>query len=259
MRFGVGARRLLTPYLDDAICAAVDGAFGDLSLSLTRSRIEESTGQLVARLGALQGLPESKAVELGELVDVLQVAADLADNLADAELDAAAGRPLEARYPGLHVATLLCVPALLIGVVFAELSRRFPAPTYAPDHAAERLGRVLAAMAVGQGLGMDDPRRVQLISGRQGHLLCLPTWLLGDAQAGGAERRVALERWAEAYGCLWQLRIDVDELGTAAARHRYEAALEAARAAWPAFAPFQPGEAFAVDALLAPRRRDVLC
>lgn len=191
------------------------------------------------------GLPEAVARGSGQVLDALQPATDLADNLADEELDRALGRDPDARYPGVPRDVLPALPALTVGAVISELHARFPEPEYASIASSRMLIRALGGVVRGQALPTSDPRRVPLLSGELGRLWCLPLWLLPRALPRGRATRV--ERWAVAWATTVQLHWDVVESAGPAhgvALERLRTARQAAVAVWPRFAPFRPGDVF---------------
>ena len=210
-----------------------------------------SHGYLGYRLARGLGAPPKGASRVGAVLDALQPALDLADNLADEAVDIAAGDNRLLRYEGIPRETLVALPALMIACVVGALPRLFPEPELDSRRAAERLVGVLARMCEGQGFEEGDPRRVDGISGDQGRLLCLWLWLLRDPDEAGLARESAVERWAFAYGRLWQLTRDVAERpGDLAAVTRLRDATRTARSVWPTFRPFRAGDPFSEDRLL---------
>lgn len=249
--FGGQARALIEPYIDPAIAPAVRAAFEELERSLERAGATWTVGRFAYDLAVALGARASEASMIGGLLDVLQAAIDVSDNIADDPIDREAGLGLSARYPGIPLATLVCLPPIFFGCVFTEMVRAFPEPERRAFAAARRLSSVLAAMAAGQGLAEGHPERNALISGRQGLLLCLPVWL-GLCHCVNDSMAELIERWAEAYGLLWQLAADVREKGTREESLRFEAAVEAARAVWPPFPPFDETGSFSARRLLPP-------
>lgn len=246
-----GADRLFARYLDDPSRAWVAAVCAETARAHASLRAPVSLGYLAFRLAAGLGRPLAFASRAGTLLDALQPVVDLADNLADEELDRARGLDLARRYPDVPRDVLPSLPALMTACVVSALHEDFPAPAYRPREAAARLIAALAAMARGQGTPLDAPTRVDDIAGRQAELLCLPLWLdpAGPPDEAG---RAAVARWAFRYGRLWQLRQDVLEAapGDDAPRGRFDDASREAAAAWPGFAPFSPGGALSREALL---------
>ncbi|MDP2306071.1 MAG: hypothetical protein Q8P18_08585 [Pseudomonadota bacterium] len=197
------------------------------------------------------GLPEPLARGAGELLDALEPAIDLADNLADTDLDRRLGRDPDARYPGVPREALPALPALIVGACVAGLHERFPAPKWRPAHAARRLLGVLGCMTHAQGLPLDHAERNDALSGEAGLLWCLPLWLLPESHPA-AGLAPALEHWARQFGSTIQLSMDVlENPSEPARRERLDAARASARAIWPTTAPFRPQDALAADRLLA--------
>ncbi len=196
------------------------------------------------------GLPEDLARGAGEVLDAMEPAIDLADNLADTDLDRHLGRDPDARYPGVPKEVLPSLPALIVGACVASLHARFPAPTWRAPYAAGRLLGVLGRMTHAQGLPLDHPDRNDALSGEAGLLWCLPLWLLPEDHPT-ARRAPRLERWARQFGSTIQLGRDVAENPDEPAhRERLETARAAARAIWPRTAPFRAQDPLAADRLL---------
>ena len=168
------------------------------------------------------------------VIDALQVAIDVADNVSDMEEDLHAGRR---HYPTSLVPSLVCLPALIVGKVVADLHTK--TPLGAP--AAQRVLTVLSEMAVGQSrCGRDRIRRT---SATQGLLLCLPLWI--STHISPTECSV-VERWAIALGETWQKLQLALELDTANTRSAYRGACSRLRQAWPMHYPFRRGDDLAI-------------
>lgn len=207
-------------------------------------------GHLSLRLALGFGVPRATASRAATLLDALQPLVDLADNLADEPLDLARGITLESRYPDVPRDALYSLPALMMACVTASLYEDFPSPEHRPREAAARLLDVLARMTEGQGQPLSHPERVDNISSRQATLLCLPLWLHAPL-ALDDPRLARAERWAFAYGRLWQLHQDVvDAPGDPKPRARFDGALAEAREAWPDFEPFARGGSLSREQLL---------
>ena len=195
-------------------------------------------------------IPRGKRQVLGGALDLLQTAFDLADNIADREQDVRAGRSYAAHYGGIPTAALVCMPALLTSSVVQILHEAFPEPSYAPRFAGQRLIRVLGDMVAGQGTSGEGRRRVALVSGKQGLLLCLPYWLVATSGARTKKRLAILENWAFRFGCTWEYRQVHLDRPTLARERALGRALASARRAWPSFSPFLAGEPLAPDVLV---------
>jgi len=195
-------------------------------------------------------IPHGKRQLLGGALDLLQTAFDLADNIADREQDVGAGRNYAAHYGGIPEAALVCMPALLTTSAMQILHETFPEPSYAPRFAGQRLLRVLGDMVAGQGASGESRRRVALVSGKQGLLLCLPFWLVTGSGARAKKRLAILENWAFRFGCTWEYRQAHLDRPTLARKRALERALASARRAWPSFSPFLAGEPLASDVLV---------
>ena len=193
--------------------------------------------ELALRMARAVGMGQSQQTALGDIVDLLQTAIDLADNLADREEDVAAGRAQARSYPGVPSAALYCLPALLVGTAAAILYETFGRPKYQVDRAWGRLLETLGQMTVGQGLPTGHRRHLDLVSGQQGVLLCLPFWLVSHRPPWDRRLRV-IERWAFLYGRTWEYHQRLLESGTSLAARDFDRAVARARAAWPEFEPF---------------------
>lgn len=198
-----------------------------------------SHGLQVYRLALGLGVEGRVAQRCGILLDALQIAVDMADNLADAELDRAQGRSYDHLYQPIPADCRPALPALMLGCVVAAIHRWFPSPRYAPERAAGRLLTVLGRMTVGQGYERSDPRRIDHISGEEGRLYALPLWLDSDRSQPAEARLAAVEQWGFEFARTWQLRREVIESPD---EPRWTAELEDAQRraldAWPSFPPF---------------------
>lgn len=237
-------RALMTRLLGAEIAEALDGVFAAAQRQLADLGGGVSHGWLVWNLAVGLGHTPADATRMGLLLDALQAAIDLADNLADEPRDrrTPGRRPYQDLYAGVPRETLLCLPALVVGAVVQGLHEELPAPRHDPARAAREVLATLAAMSVGQGLPDGDPGRIDAIAGQEGRLLCLPLWLRPSPTADDEARTRTVERWAVAWARTWQLRIDVAERpGDVAAAARLRDGLQRCRAVWPAFPPFAPG------------------
>jgi hypothetical protein len=192
--------------------------------------------QIAEIIGQWLGMTSVELDGLGSSLDLLQVAFDLADNLADADEDKKRGK--EKTYEGIPRAVQLCLPAYLVATSHQQLARTFGHRPAALVDASTLIHGVLGAMMTGQGC--EDPAiKARLVSGAQGRLLCLPAWLCAPPVPD--EMRTALLRWAEAWGTSWELQFAYQDDRTAAARARWIRSLEIARQCWPTFGPFASG------------------
>lgn len=199
---------------------------------------------LVEPIARAAGLDDGAVERCGAILDATQVLIDLADNLADVAEDRARGRaPLDSA--GVPEASLHCLPAALACAVMNAIHEGFPPPLRGAA-AARRTLAVLGRMIAGQAAPAGSDARVDLASGMQGLLACLPLWLTHRDTPAEGERLAAIERWAFAFGRTWELRqIVAESPASLPARARLRAACDEARAAWPAVSPFRPGEALA--------------
>lgn len=237
--FSPGVARLYAESLDHEAVAlisiaadATDRQYVDVGGGMTH-------GLRIYRLTLGLGLGGDLARGCGTLIDALQIAVDMADNLADEELDQAHGRCYNGLYADIPADCRPALPALMVGAVVTALFRRFPPPRFDAPYAAERLMRVLGLMTTGQGRSRSDPLRIDHISGEQGRLYALPLWVSRD----GSERHDALlevvETWGFEFGRTWQLQREVIE--TTNEPHwttELERAEQRAMKAWPGFPPF---------------------
>lgn len=183
---------------------------------------------------------------MGDSLDLLQVAFDYADNLVDAEADAARGRAYQQRYAEIPREVGPCLPALLCSLALERLSAAFG---MGATYAIERVVSVLADMARGQGT-LDPTLQIELISGKQALLLCLPLWLAPDHHELTPAIRKAIEEWATLWGNTWQLQQEYAELGSAASHFALRQAVARAQEGWPGVGPFRDGERLARNTCL---------
>mgnify|MGYP007066194188 FL=1 len=209
-----------------------------------------SHGLQVYRLALGLGVDGRVAQQCGILLDGLQIAVDMADNLADAVLDVEQGRSYQRFYDPIHPDARPALPALMTGCVVDALYRWFPSPAHDSTRASLRLLQILGLMTGGQGLGRDDPLRIDRISGEQGRIYALPLWLSTDRSFQAEGRLTAVEGWGFELGRTWQLQREVVE---DPGDPRWPALLEQARAqtraAWPDFPPFVDRGLFTQSAL----------
>lgn len=207
-------------------------------------------GWMAWQLAVGLGLPVELAEGAGHVLDALQPAIDLADNIADVELDRSLGRDPDVRYPGVPADARPFLPALILAACVAEVHRAFPAPRWNAGEACASMLGVLARMNLAQGLPLDHPDRNDGLSGEVGRLWLLPFWLLPEGHA--ARRRLpALDAWVFQFARTIQLGWDVVEHpGEPHRRERLEATRAEARAAWPRFGPFRRGQVFDREDLL---------
>lgn len=188
---------------------------------------------------ALGFSPEETAC-LGDALDVLQVSFDLADNLADRELDEARGRSYLGPCEGVPLAVLTYLPAVLAGTAIDLLYSTFHAERFTAARAVAKLNQVIGEMVRGQAEPSGSARRVDLLSGKQGLLLCLPFWL----REGSSDLPCAaasFEEWAFQFGCTWELNQLRRDDGDSKSRAQFGAAVIETRLSWPRFGPFAPG------------------
>lgn len=205
---------------------------------------------LVEPIARAVGLDDAHVDRCGAVLDAAQVMVDLVDNLTDLPKDLARGvSPLSA-CADVPTAALFCMPSVIAGCLMSGIHRFFPAPLRGAA-AAARATTVFGRMVVGQAADDESDARVDLASGMQGLLCCLPLWLVFDDSPAHRARLVAIERWAFAYGRTWELREAAAEApASSSAALRYRAACAAAREAWPSMRPFAEGDELSARALL---------
>lgn len=207
-----------------------------------------SLGYLAFALTHALGVELAASRAGAEILDLLQPAIDLADNLADEEEDRGAGRNIDARYPGLPRPGRFFLPALLVGTATWQVFARFPAPAYQPSVAARRLVATLAALNEAQAVEGFSLDRSEALGREYGRLWCLALWALPPGHPVGP-RVARVEAWAAGVGRTLQLRVDQRE-GRAGAEERLRAVVEAESRRWPRFGPFLRGGPFARDRVL---------
>ncbi|MFK7929927.1 MAG: hypothetical protein AB8H79_17165 [Myxococcota bacterium] len=209
-----------------------------------------SHGWRLARLARESGVDAVFAQRCGVVMDIIFLAVDLADNVADAELDAQLGRSFTAHYDGIGRERLVAMPALLVGAATTSLSQGFAGDTLHGTYAAGRVLGVLAVAARGQSRAFDDPARIEEISAAQGRLYALPWWILEGPESPTAAE---LEPWGAAWARTWQLRLDVRENpGVERCLRAFELAYDSASQLWPTRSPFRADEPFAQAFMLPP-------
>lgn len=206
-----------------------------------------SHAELMLPIAHWLDFPEPQLRAMGDALDLLQVAFDYADNLVDADADAARGRKYQLRYRDIPCEAAPCLPALLCSLSLERLVLTFGERG---SYAIQRVVGVLADMARGQG-SLDPGLQVELISGRQALLLCLPVWLSPRHDELTVGVRDELERWAVSWGNTWQLQQQHRELGTAASHFALSEAIARAHACWPQVGPFRPDQRLAAAACLS--------
>ena len=225
------------------------------------ARAAESFRAQLADLGALPhrfmtdlyapclGFDAREVAAIGDVLDLLQVSFDLADNLADRERDAALGRSYMKPCEDLPLAVLTYLPAVLACRSLAVLYEHFREARFNASLAAVKTAAAVGAMVRGQAEPDHSPLRVDLVSGRQGLLLCLPFWLFSDRKELPCSVS-DFEDWAFRFGATWELnQVYVDEK-TEASRSAWHDAVVSARLSWPSFGPFAADGPLAARATL---------
>ena len=235
----------------DPIEAPVRGWLLD-ALAATDETLQRRRGSthrsLTEPLAVSVGLTGEHLDRCGAVLDLTQAMIDLADNLADRDADRARGLDPLALCASVPPAVLPCLPSLFAACAMRALATGFALPLRGAA-ASLRYTTVLGRMVAGQGADDDSDARVDLASGMQALLCCLPLWLVFDGSADHDARLAATEHWALRYGRTWELREAYENApDDRAALDRYVGACDDARAAWPAWGPFLH------DGALAPRR-----
>ena len=138
--------RLFRTYYPRSTCAQLRVVAEEQDVQYLSGGGGVSHGWMCWQVAVGMGLPIALAEACGDVLDALQPSIDLADNLADVDVDRELGRNPDARYPGVPVEARPFLPALILGACVAEIHRRFPEPDWRPGHAAEQLLGVLARM-----------------------------------------------------------------------------------------------------------------
>jgi hypothetical protein len=197
--------------------------------------------------GAL-GYSEAESDALGEVLDTLQVSFDLADNLADREADRARGCNYLGACENVPLAVLTYLPAVLAASAIDLVYTAFRSEKFTPAAAVAKLGKVIGEMVRGQAEPSGSPRRVDLLSGKQGLLLCLPFWLREGATDLPCPT-LYFEQWAYQFGCTWELNQVHRDGGSPESRAAWTNAMLETRLSWPRFGPFGPGGPLQAQAL----------
>lgn len=181
-----------------------------------------------------------KSASLSLVIDLLQLAIDVADHLYDDQLVSADDDEGVRAYSPSLLPSLTCLPALLVGHATARLASDFENGAYA----AARTLEVLATMAAGQSL--TGREKVEAVSGEQGLLLCLPLWI--SSNTFDDDKRQRVETWARAFGRTWELMQQALEEDSPRLRARYRFGMRHLMAAWPREEPFLWGQPLGPDA-----------
>ncbi len=246
--FSDGVRALLSPRYTPATQRFLAGVAREQDRQYAQGGGGVSLGWLATQVAEAVGLAPPDAVRVGHLLDLLQPAIDLADNLADAEEDQAAGRDPRARYPGVPRAGLPFLPALAVGTVVAELSR-FPVPLRGV-HAVDRLLSTLGALNEVQARPLGMGHRSRDIGIHFVTLACVPAWLVPTAGEGLLDE-AAVECWARRVGATVQTRWDaLEDPGNQRLRLRFLRLRRAALRDWPTSRPFGAGCALSASRVL---------
>ncbi len=187
--------------------------------------------------GAL-GYAQPEVATLGDVLDVLHVSFDLADNIADRDADLDQGHSYLSECAGVPLGVLTYLPAILASRATDLIYERFSGAKFAPRSAVARLSSAIGAMVRGQAEPSGAPARIELLSGEQGLLLCLPFWLLPEGAPGLPCTVQAFERWAYEFGRTWELGQVYRGARSVASHGAWMTAIRRAREHWPSFGPF---------------------
>ncbi len=183
-------------------------------------------GSIVAALCDRERLSLEVSGAVLTCVDLIQVAIDVADNIADdvedPKIQGASG------YSRRLMPTIVCLPALILAQVVARLASLCKRASD-DGFAIERLLSTLETMAGGQS--QTSLAKVKATSGLQGLVVCLPLWLKGER--GQTAEDEAIERWAVALGETWERLIQALEEDRPLVRARYHNAVQRLMEAWP--------------------------
>lgn len=190
------------------------------------------------------GMSPAQEEAVGVTLDLLQLAVELADDVADWSADEAAGRPHVAVLAAIPPASRPALPGVLTLAAGRVLSTTFRSPEWSLPRALDELTLVLARMTEGQG-EEDVDTHIALTSDEQARLLGLPLWL---SPSIGSERAAQFDRWARRFGRTWELAARVEE-----GRCRpsdLHLARAACREVWPDWGPFVAPGPLSVERLL---------
>jgi hypothetical protein len=208
-----------------------------------------SLGRIAWDLSIGLELPPLVASECRVVLELIQPAIDLADNLADEEEDRRLGRRPEARYPRIPPAARPFLPVLAVGVAMQHLVEAHSTDIFDVPGALRRLLAALARLNEVQGRPLGARGRSRDIGAAFLSLACLPIWL-APAQVG-AERSAAVGAWAEAYGGVLQPLVDARECpDDVQLARRFRRLRRRAVRGWPEFSPFGPGQALSQARIL---------
>ncbi len=246
-------RHASTLALFESLEAPLDGWLRAVMAS-TDATLESRGGvthrSIVEPIARAQGLDDAAVDRCGAVLDAAQVMIDLVDNLTDAADDLAHGRAPLAACASIPPAALFCMPSVIAGCLMSGIHRSF-APPLRCAAAAARATTVFGRMVAGQAARDGSDARIDLASGAQALLCCLPLWLTFDDSPRAGARLAAVERWAFEYGRTWELREAHEERrDDLAAAARYRDGCARARAVWPEEAPFAEGGELAMRRLL---------
>lgn len=131
-----------------------------------RNRLPHAT--LSAPIGTWSGLECHARELLSDLLTLVQVAIDIADDVGDWSDDLAKGRRHDLAYHGIPFPVLAAAPAWIVGHVAATLASEFGTQGAAEAH---RWLNILGGMLFGQGEDHDSAEKQAAVAGRQGELL----------------------------------------------------------------------------------------
>ncbi len=195
----------------------------------------------VELIAEARGFDSTEQHTIGDAFDHLQLAIELADDVADWDDDVERERP--------HVQLLSQIPAGARPAlpIASTLACAACVAKIGGDRIALTLSKMTAIgsrMVVGQGRD-DEEGQIALASGEQALLLGLPMWL---DSATTAHEQQEFDTWARAWGLTWELAQRVKE--RRARPSQLANAMERCRELWPDIVPFRRGEALAMATLM---------
>lgn len=234
---------------DEVVLSYVRVASHALDAQYRRDSGTTTFGHRVFRLAMGLGFPPHFASRCGIYLDALQPVVDMADNLADVELDRARGFDTEALYRDIPLACRPALPSLMLGAWTAAFDDEFT-PPFRGQATRTWILEVLANALAGQGYDFDDPNRIRTVSVSLGRLWALPLRLWGPSLPDPHDRGRVVETWGTELAVFEQLhwdRVERPKDDRCLAR----VAEQRARllAAWPSFAPFRANDSYTPHSL----------
>ncbi len=234
---------------DEVVLSYVRVASHALDEQYRRDAGTTTFGHRVFRLAMGLGFPPHFASRCGIYLDALQPIVDMADNLADVEIDRARGFDTEALYRDIPAACRPALPSLMLGAWTAAFDDEFT-PPFLGRATRTWILAVLANSLAGQGIDFDDQRRIRSVSGALGRLWALPLRLWGPPLPDPHDRARVIESRGTELAVFEQLHWDrVERPGDASCEERVAEQRARLLATWPSFAPFGPTGAFTPQSL----------